>query len=386
MFKSMSLGGLGWAELGKRVYAEVSDDDVLGRAAQLSYYFLLALFPALLFLTSLLGYMAGEDSQLRESLFTYLATVLPGDASQLISKTVTDVTQSSGGGKLSFGILATLWAASNGMGAISESLNAAYDLKESRPWWKVRLTAVGLTLALTLLIVSALVLVLYGHDLADAVAVKFGLGEAFATAWKVIQWPLVLAFVLVAFALIYYFGPDAHQQHWVWITPGAVIGVVLWLLISFAFKAYLSYFNSYSATYGSLGAVIILMLWFYFTGAAILIGGEINSEIENEMAKQGAPEAKEKGEKVPGQKERVGKDNAAGEGRRGAVGGAGEGKHDSARLTTSPGATTTRPAHGRVTRVKNYEEGFSLGKVAVVAAAWALSKVGLGRTTDKRDR
>lgn len=386
MFKSMSLGGLSWTALGKRVYAEVSDDDVLGRAAQLSYYFLLALFPALLFLTSLLGYMAGEDSQLREGLFKYLATVLPGDASQLISKTVTDVTQSSGGGKLSFGILATLWAASNGMGAISESLNAAYDLKESRPWWKVRLTAVGLTLALTLLIVSALVLVLYGHDLADAVAIKFGLGEAFATAWKVIQWPLVLVFVLLAFALIYYFGPDAHQQHWVWITPGAVVGVALWLLISFAFKAYLSYFNSYSATYGSLGAVIILMLWFYFTGAAILVGGEINSEIENEMAKQGAPEAKEKGEKAPGQKERVGKDNAAGEGRRGAVGSAGQAKRDSVHTSSSPGAVTTRPEHGRVTRVKNYEEGFSLGKVAVVAAAWALSKVGLGRTTDKRDR
>ncbi len=386
MFKSMSLGGLGWAELGKRVYAEVMDDDVLGRSAQLSYYFLLALFPALLFLTSLLGYLAGENGELREGLFNYLAAVLPGDASKLVSETVSDVTESSGGGKLSFGILATLWAASNGMGAISESLNAAYDLKETRPWWKVRLTAVGLTLALTLLIVSALVLVLYGHDLADAVAGWMGMGSAFATAWKVVQWPLVLVFVLLAFALIYYFGPDAHQQHWTWITPGAVVGVSLWLLISFAFKAYLSYFNSYSATYGSLGAVIILMLWFYFTGAAILVGGEINSEIENEMAKQGAPEAKEKGEKSPGQKERVGKDNAAVEGRRGAVGGAGEAKRDSARLTSSPGATTTRPSHGRVTRVRNYEEGFSFGKVAVVAAAWALSKVGLGGTTEKRNR
>ena len=386
MFKSLSLGGLSWGELGKRVYAEVMDDDVLGRAAQLSYYFLLALFPALLFLTSLLGYMAGEDSQLRQGLFEYLSAVLPGEASKLVSQTVTDVTQSSGGGKLSFGILATLWAASNGMGAISESLNAAYDLKETRSWWKVRLTAVGLTLALTLLIVTALVLVLYGHDLADAVAVKFGLGGAFATAWKVIQWPLVLAFVLLAFALIYYFGPDAHQQHWTWITPGAVVGVALWLLVSFAFKAYLSYFNSYSATYGSLGAVIILMLWFYFTGAAILVGGEINSEIENEMAKQGAPGAKEKGEKSPGQKERVGKDGGGkAEGRRGAVGPS-EAKHDAARASAPETVATARPAHGRVTRVKNYEEGFSLGKVAVVAVAWALSKVGLGGTTEKRNR
>jgi membrane protein len=267
-------------ELGKRVYAEVMDDDVLGRSAQLSYYFLLALFPALLFLTSLLGYLACENGELRQGLFNYLAAVLPGEASKLVSDTVTDVTQSSGGGKLSFGILATFWAASNGMGAISESLNAAYDLKESRPWWKVRLTAVGLTLALTFLIVTALVLVLYGHDIADAVAGWVGLGSAFATAWKILQWPLVLVFVLLAFGLIYYFGPDAHQQDWKWITPGAAIGVLLWLLVSFAFKAYLSFFNSYSATYGTLGAVIILMLWFYFTGAAILIGGETNSEIE----------------------------------------------------------------------------------------------------------
>src|SRR5215208_1008279 len=316
MFKSMSLGGLSWTELGKRVYAEVMDDDVLGRSAQLSYYFLLALFPALLFLTSLLGYLAGEDGQLRQGMFNYLAAVLPGEASKLVSETVTDVTESSGGGKLSFGILATLWAASNGMGAITESLNAAYDLKETRPWWKVRLNAIGLTLALTLLIVSALVLVLYGGDIADTVSVKLGLGSAFATAWKILQWPLVLIFVLLAFALIYYFAPDVREQKWKWITPGAVVGVLLWLLISFAFKAYLSYFNSYSATYGSLGAVIILMLWFYFTGTAILVGGEINSEVENEMARQGAPDAKEKGEKAPDRKERGGAARVT-EGRRG---------------------------------------------------------------------
>src|SRR5215211_2792549 len=375
MFKSMSLGGLSWTDLGKRVYAEVMDDDVLGRSAQLSYYFLLALFPALLFLTSLLGYMAGEDSQLRQGLFDYLSTVLPGEASKLVSQTVTDVTQSSGGGKLSFGILATFWAASNGMGAISESLNAAYDLKESRPWWKVRLTAVGLTLALTLLIVTALVLVLYGHDIADALSIKLGLGSAFATAWKVLQWPLVLVFVLLAFALIYYFGPDSHRQDWKWITPGAVIGVALWLLISFGFKTYLEFFNSYSATYGSLGAVIILMLWFYFTGTAILVGGEINSEVENEVAKQGAPDAKEKGEKSPDQKERGGAARVT-EGRRGEAR-AIEGRRDASTSTSAEERPRVRAAHGRVTRVDADQEGFSLGKVAVVAAAWALSKVGI---------
>ena len=376
MFKSLSLGGLSFKELAKRVYAETTDDDVLGRAAQLSYYFLLALFPALLFMTSLLGYFAGENSQLRASLFQYLSTVLPGDASKLVADTVNDVTNSSGGGKLSFGVLATLWAASNGMGAISESLNAAYDYKETRSWWKVRLIAVGLTLALSFLIISSLVLVLYGHDLADAVAVRFGLGAAFALAWKVLQWPIVLAFVLLAFALIYYFAPDARDQDWKWITPGAIVGVALWLLISFAFKTYLTFFNSHSATYGSLGAVIILMLWFYFTGIAILVGGEMNSEIENEMAKQGEPDAKEKGEKAPD----AAKDTGA------------KATDSSSRAAASKRASSStralanaRATQSRVTRMDDHEERFSLGKAAVVAVAWALSKVGLGRT-EKRTR
>src|SRR5438270_1600279 len=315
MFKSLSLGGLSWKELAKRAYRETMDDNILGYAAQLSYYFLLALFPALLFLTSLLGYFAGTDNQLRTGLFRYLSAVLPGEASQLVAKTVNDVTAGSGGGKLSFGVLATLWAASNGMTAISESLNTAYELKETRPWWKVRLVAIGLTLALSFLIISSLVLVLYGHDLADTLAGRFGLGAAFALTWKVVQWPIVLIFVLLAFALIYYFAPDAPDQDWKWITAGSLVGVTLWLLVSFAFKVYIHYFSNYNATYGTLGGVIILMLWFYFTGAAILVGGEINSEIENEMARQGAPDAKEKGEKSPDERGRANA-NRGGEPRR----------------------------------------------------------------------
>ncbi|HZT58915.1 MAG TPA: YihY/virulence factor BrkB family protein [Pyrinomonadaceae bacterium] len=302
MFEPLSLGGLSWKQLAKRVYEETTEDGILGYAAQLSYYFLLALFPALLFLTSLLGYFAGTDLELRAGLFRYLSAVLPGDASQLVAKTVNDVTQGSGGGKLSFGILATLWAASSGMTAISESLNAAYDLKETRPWWKVRLVAIALTVALSFLIVTALVLVLYGHNLADAVAVRYGMGDEFALVWKIAQWPIVLVFVLLSFALIYYFAPDTRGRGWKWLTPGSVIGVALWLLVSFAFRAYLHFFNTYSTTYGSLGAVIILMLWFYFTGAAILVGGEINSEIEDELARRKAPDADRKDGQTPGDK------------------------------------------------------------------------------------
>jgi membrane protein len=246
-----------------------------------------------------IGIILGSGTGLRHSLFNYLAAVLPGSAAQLVDSTMFDVTSGSGGGKISFGILAALWAASNGMGAISESLNAAYKVEESRPWWKQRVTAVGLTLALAVLIISALILVLYGGRIADWLAVSYGFGSFFTIAWSVLQWPIVLIFLLIAFGLIYFWGPDVKDQNWKWVTPGALVGVVLWLAASLGFRVYLHYFDSYSATYGSLGAVIVLMLWFYMTGLAILIGGEINSDIEDSAAKAGAPEAKKKGEKAP---------------------------------------------------------------------------------------
>ncbi|HEX6648669.1 MAG TPA: YihY/virulence factor BrkB family protein [Pyrinomonadaceae bacterium] len=297
-----SLGKLGWRELAKRVWHEIQEDDVFGRAAQLSYYFLLALFPFLIFLTSVIGFVLGSGTGTRHALFNYLARVMPPSAYQLISSTVTEVSASSSGGKISFGILAALWAASNGMTAITSSLNSAYDLEETRPWWKQRLTSILLTIALSVLIISALVLVVAGGHIADWLALHFGLGDTFPLIWKIIQWPVVLACMTFAFALIYYFAPDIREQKWTWLTPGAVIGVVLWLLVSLAFRVYLHFFDSYSATYGSLGAVIILMLWLYLTGAAVLIGGETNSEIENAAAEQGEPEAKEKGEKAPQEK------------------------------------------------------------------------------------
>jgi len=291
------LGGQTWPDLAKRVWTDIGKDDIFGRAAQLSYYFLLALFPLLLFLTSVIGLIMGSGTGLRHSLFNYLGKVLPASASNLVSTTMFEVSSSSGGGKISFGILAALWAASAGMGAISDSLNVAYHVKESRPWWKQRLTAIVLTLILAVLIIAALVIVLYGGKLADALAGHYGFGGAFIWAWKIAQWPIVLIFLFIAFAMIYYWAPDLKDQNWRWITPGSLIAVVLWLLVSFAFRLYLHYFDSYSKTYGSLGAVIVLMLWFYFSGAAILIGGEVNSDIEAAAARAGAPEAKKAGEK-----------------------------------------------------------------------------------------
>lgn len=297
-------GGLTWKELAKRVWHEMNADDVWGRAAQLSYYFLLALFPLLLVMMALLGIFADKGTELRHSLINYLGQVMPESAGELVTKTVEELSNSAGAGKVSFGLLATLWAASNGMGAISETLNTAYNVKESRPYWKTRVVAIGLTVSLAILIILALALLLYGFEIADAIAGWAGLSGVFTVTWKIVQWPIVLFFILLAFNLIYYFAPDLKEQEWKWVTPGAIIGVALWLLVSFGFKSYLKYFNSYSATYGSLGALIIMMLWFYFTGLAILIGGEVNSEIENAAAKAGDPEAKEKGEKAPDEKER----------------------------------------------------------------------------------
>lgn len=282
MFKLWNLSGLTISELAKRIWNQINEDDIFGRAAQLSYYFLLALFPLLLFLMTLLGYFADSSSQLRSNLLGYLGTVMPYSAVQLVQTTLTEISAAKGGGKLSFGLLAALWAASNGMSAITETLNIAYEVKDRRPWWKVRLVSIGLTLLLALLIISALVLVLYGERIAEFLVRLAGLGTMVAVVWKFVQWPIVLASLLLAFASIYYFAPDLREpdKRWQWITPGSVVAILLWLLVSLAFRLYLHFFDSYSATYGSLGALIILMLWFYLTGIAILVGGEINSELQ----------------------------------------------------------------------------------------------------------
>ncbi len=298
------MSGLTWKALAKRVWHETKRDDIFGRAAQLAYYFLLALFPLLIFLTSAIGLVVGSGTGIRHTLFVYLARVMPSSAFQLIDSTIWEVTTASGAGKLSFGLLAALWAASNGMGAITQALNVAYDVKETRSWWKQRAVAIGLTLALSVLIIAALLLVLVGGKIADLLASRYALGSIFAVTWKILQWPIALAFMLLAFALIYYFAPDLHDQDWKWLTPGAVLGVVLWLIVSFAFKGYLHFFDSYSKTYGSLGAVIVLMLWLYLTGLAVLMGGEINSEIEAAAARQGAAQAKSTKAKSPGEKEK----------------------------------------------------------------------------------
>jgi len=304
MTRGWRIRGWRWKTFGKLLWTKVNTDDVLNRAAILSFYFLLALFPLLLFLIALLGSFADAGTELRHNLLTYLRAIVPVSASDLINTTVDEISKKSSGGKLSFGLLTSLWFASSGMGAIIEGLNVAYDVTETRPWWRRTLLAIVLTIALAVLIITALALMFYGSRIAEGIANHYDFGAAFTAAWAVLQWLFVLIFVFIAFVLIYFFAPDLHEQQLRWLTPGAAVGVILWLLVSFLFGSYLNFYNTYSVVYGSLGAVIILLLWFYLTGVTILIGGEVNSIIEHAAARAGDPDAKVAGEKIPDQSAR----------------------------------------------------------------------------------
>ena len=293
-----SLGGLGWRELARRVWGGIQQNDLFNRGYELAYNFLLAVFPMLLFLLGLLGMFAAEGSQLRNHLFLYVELLLPPSAYQLLVQTINEVTANSGSGKLTFGLLFALYSGSSGMTQLMSTLNAAYEVRESRSWLRVHLTSLGLTLAMSALIIIALFLVVAGAQVVSSLGNGLGLSGVAIVGARMLQWMLALALVVFAFAIIYYYAPHVHEQHWYWITPGSLVGVALWAISSAALRGYLHFFNSYSKTYGSLGAVMILMLWFYVTGLAFLIGGEINATIEHAAAEHGHVEAKAPGQKA----------------------------------------------------------------------------------------
>jgi membrane protein len=294
---------LPWKVLAHRVSYEIFKDNVFGRAAELAYFFLFSLLPLLLVLSNLLG-LVSDGRRIQQDMLRYFSSVMPWTAYRLLATTLDQVVRSSGGAKLSLGILITLATASNGMVAIIEGLNTAYEVKEGRSWWKRRVVALALTLGLAILTITALAMVLYGTDFGGFLTTQLGFGRMFESAWRVVQWPLVAAFVLLAFTLVYRFAPNVKDQRWHWILPGAVVAFLLWLLASFGLRLYLQLFNSFPAMYGSLGAVMVLMLWLYLFGTAVLIGGEVNSIVEQSAARAGDPEAKLPGEKAPGEAER----------------------------------------------------------------------------------
>lgn len=296
MFHTFDLP-LTWTQLGRRTVSEIIKDNVLGLAAQLAYYFLLALVPAIvciLAFTSLLPF------DVLQQVVHSLSGFAPPEVVQIIRDQLTELSQREDSGLLTFGLLFALWSSSTAMVSIVDALNRAYDIDEARPWWKVRMTALLLTLGMAIFIIVAFTLVMIGPTLADRLAVSVGLGPAFALAWKILQWPVVLALVALGIGLVFYFAPDAEQD-WEWITPGALVATFLWLAASLGFKFYVTSFGNYNETYGSLGGVIVLMFWFYISALAILVGAEMNAEIEH-----ASPHGKDPGEKVPGQKKKIG--------------------------------------------------------------------------------
>jgi membrane protein len=289
---------IGWLELGKRTFKETLADDCLSLAAQLAYYFFLALFPALLFLVALASFFPIQN--LMDEIVGSLARVAPPDVLAIVREQLSKIGDAQNGGLLTTGMLLTIWSSSAGMLAIINTLNRAYGIDEGRPWWKVRLTAILMTIGVGLFVVLSFALVLIGPTLAERVAVWFGLGQVFVWAWWILQWPIVFLLVASALALIYYFGPDAEQD-FVFITPGSLAATLLWILFSLGFKVYVANFTDYNETYGAIGGVIVLLLWFYTSGLAMLIGAEINAEIEH-----ASPYGKDEGEKVPGQRRKLG--------------------------------------------------------------------------------
>jgi membrane protein len=267
----------------------IHNDDCFGRAAQLAYYFFFALFPFLLFLTTLVGYIPVPN--LTDRIMELLVQILPGNASHLVEDNVHELVTVQRGGLLSFGIVAALWTSSSAIAAIISGLNRAYGVEEGRPFWKVRGLAILLTIGFSLFLIISMVLLTFGPWIGGWIATKVGLGSAFQIAWNLLRWPAILVLLMLAVAILYDFGPDVDQK-WRWITPGSVVAVLAWIAASFGFAYYVNKFASYNAAYGSIGTVIVLLTWMYLTGFFILVGGEINAVLEQRAQKGKAPKPK----------------------------------------------------------------------------------------------
>jgi membrane protein len=271
----------------------------LSTAAQVAYFFAFAMFPLLLFLVSLIGIVLENSDDLRSEMFLFLRQVMPGSAFELVQKTVEEVTESSSGGKLTFGLAAALYSASAGLDSIRVALNGVYNLTETRPWWKTKLLTLTMTLGLGILVAIALGVVFYGGKFISLILGSISLPIQSPIFLGILQGATVLVVLTVVFALLYNYLPKHKETKWVWVTPGAILAILMWLAVSYAFKLYLGYFNTYDKTYGSLGAVIILMLWLYLTGLVILLGGVINAV----MQEYTDPETAAAGEKKAAAKE-----------------------------------------------------------------------------------
>lgn len=274
------LGGLTLNELALKTWRAIRKHNCLGRAAELAFYFLLALFPLLIVLLNLISFMP----PVQETILFWLSRLMPADANRIVEIWVQNVFANRSGGLVSFGLLFSLWAAATGMSALIAALNSAYEVAEGRPFWKAQFVALGLLMALCLLVIGGAALITVGDPLVPALADLIGHENTIDRIWLVIRYLMGLAMLLIGMAIIYIFAPNV-QQRWTWIVPGVLFAVITFILASYLFSLYIQYAPSYNATYGSLGAVVVLMLWLYLMGLIMYIGGEINSEIATAAGK-----------------------------------------------------------------------------------------------------
>ena len=272
-----------WKVFFRELYYKANNTDLFNRAAQVAFYFSFAFFPLLLFVITLFGMVLESTESLRNALYRYLAQIMPASAYDLVHKTLDEIMENSSGGKLTIGLLVTLWSASAGVDSIRSSLNAVYQLSEGRAWWHTKLQSLVLTLLFILLIAVSLAGVTFGWQLGQMFFSSIGLQISSPWILVTIQWAALLIVLLFATEVVYSWVPCFDKFKWVWISPGAVVAILLWIAFTAGFRLYLQYFNTYNKAYGSLGAVIILMLWMFLTGTALLIGGAINSVL-NEMS------------------------------------------------------------------------------------------------------
>lgn len=270
-----------WVDFSKRLYKKADDSDLFNRAAQAAFYFSFALFPFIFFLVSLFGLVLETTDALKSELYNYLQQIMPTSVFVLVRNTVEEVAANSSSGKLTLGLIATLWSASSGVDAIRGALNSVYELRERRNWFWTKAQSIVLTLVVTVLAAIGLAIMFYGWQLVQAGTNWVGMPITSPLVLVGIQWVSILLVMLLACEVIYNFLPDFRRFRWIWITAGSLVAIVLWLLLTGGFRLYLNYFNSYDRTYGSLGAVIILLLWLYLTAVVLMIGGAINAVLHD---------------------------------------------------------------------------------------------------------
>jgi membrane protein len=286
---------LGMVDFFKLTYKEIEEDHVMAFAGNLTYKAIFAIFPFFTFLLSLLGLFNATD--LVNTMIQNLSGVLPGTATDFIKGQLLSITESQAQSAFTFGaiisILLALWGVSGAFRSVMEAMNVMYEVEEDRPFWKKYGISIFISLAVILLMLTALAVVVFGRTFGGGLAGAIGLGSVFQTVWSIVQWPIVACVVLFAFALIYYFAP-AVEQRFRWISPGAVLAFAFWLVFSLLFSYYAGNFGSYNETYGSLAGVIIFMLYIYYSALIMLVGAEMNQVIEWHI-----PGGKDEGEKVP---------------------------------------------------------------------------------------